>query len=142
MHTEEALMAPLRVLVSFCTHAAVMRAFFNDLRVFLNTDLEPASTLEPAWPAKSLKTKDRVWRRGWDSNPTRPFGFCKLQILNCRPCRECQRCRGALHAVARWVSRSERSLVERDSLQGVRSEAYRLSQPWSHHRLFNGVCAP
>ena len=40
------------------------------------------------------------FRRGWDSKPTRPFRFCKLQILHCRRCRECQRCRGALHPIA------------------------------------------
>ena len=31
-----------------------------------------------------------VWRRGWDSNPTGSFRFCKLQILKCQHCRECQ----------------------------------------------------
>jgi len=41
------------------------------------------------------------WRRGWDSNPTGFFKFCKLQIPHCRHPRECQRCRGTLHAVAR-----------------------------------------
>ena len=30
------------------------------------------------------------WRRGWDSNPTGFFRFCKLQILNCQGCHECQ----------------------------------------------------
>ena len=44
------------------------------------------------------------WRRGWDSNPTGPFGLCKLQISRCRQCHECQRCRGAVHAIARWLS--------------------------------------
>jgi len=28
-----------------------------------------------------------LWRRGWDSNPTGPFRFCKLQILQCQHCR-------------------------------------------------------
>ena len=41
------------------------------------------------------------WRRGWDSNPTRPFRFCKLQIPQCRRCRKCQGCRRALPAIAR-----------------------------------------
>src|SRR5262249_32957136 len=40
------------------------------------------------------------WLRGWDSNPTRPFRICKLQILLCRRCRKCQRCRRALHRIA------------------------------------------
>jgi hypothetical protein len=26
---------------------------------------------EPTWPAKSLTTKDRIWRRGWDLEPRR-----------------------------------------------------------------------
>jgi hypothetical protein len=42
-----------------------------------------------------------MWRRGWDSNPTRRFRFCKLQILKSHNSHTCQRCRGALHAVAR-----------------------------------------
>ena len=39
--------------------------------------------------------------QGWDSNPTGPFRFCKLQIPQCRHYRECQGCRGALPAIAR-----------------------------------------
>jgi len=44
------------------------------------------------------------WRRGWDSNPTPPFRFCKLQIPQCRHCRRCQQRRRALPAIARWLS--------------------------------------
>lgn len=46
--------------------------------------------------------KDLECRRGWDSNPARPFRFCNLQILRCRGCRECQHCRRALHTIARY----------------------------------------
>jgi hypothetical protein len=55
----------------------------------------------PLRQVQLLKTKDRIWRRGWDSDPTGPCSSCNLQILQCHPCRECQRCRGALHAIAR-----------------------------------------
>jgi hypothetical protein len=58
---------------------------------------------EPRWPTKLLKTKDRDWRRGWDSDPTASFGFCKLQIPQCQHCHECQAYCGVLHAVARTV---------------------------------------
>jgi hypothetical protein len=59
------------------------------------------------WPRQRLGLDEASpkasegWRRGWDSNPTAFFGFCKLQIPNCQHCRESQRCRGTLHAVAR-----------------------------------------
>ena len=43
---------------------------------------------------------DLEWRRGWDSNPTRPFRFCKLQIPHCQGRRKCQECRGGLHRIA------------------------------------------
>ena len=52
---------------------------------------------------KILIFRDLEWRRGWDSNPTAPFRFYKLQIPQCHGCRRRQRCRGALHAIARWL---------------------------------------
>jgi hypothetical protein len=38
---------------------------------------------------------------GRDSNPSLPFGICKLQVLRCRDCHECRLCRCSLHAIAR-----------------------------------------
>jgi hypothetical protein len=63
--------------------------------------LHPVARRNPLCLAKLLKTRDRIWRGGWDSNPAGLFRIGKLQILQCQACRECQRCRGALHAVAR-----------------------------------------
>src|SRR5436309_1405990 len=53
------------------------------------------------------ETAERGIRREWDSNSPAPFRICKLQIPRCRGCRGGQRCRGALHAVARRISRCE-----------------------------------
>ena len=61
---------------------------------------------EPTWPAKSLK-KRVGWRRGWDSNPTRPFRICNLQILKCRHCRQCHRCR----APCTWLHHRSRRAI-------------------------------
>jgi site-specific DNA recombinase len=65
------------------------------------------------------------WRRGWDSNPTGFFGFCKLQIPHCRHCRGRHRCRGTLHAVARTHGRVARSRL---SLSALRLFATSLSR--------------
>ena len=51
--------------------------------------------------AKLLIPKEIDWRRGWDSNSSRPFRIRKLQKLRCRDCHECRRCRRALPAIAR-----------------------------------------
>lgn len=51
------------------------------------------------------------WRRGWDSNPTGFFRFCKLQIPHCRHCREHYGRRGALHAVARTAQVHDRAFL-------------------------------
>jgi site-specific DNA recombinase len=71
------------------------------------------------------------WRRGWDSNPTGFFRFCKLQIPCCQCCHECQRCRGALHAVARTTE--VRSLASCACFRGLlrrvgRGEPMRVQQ--------------
>jgi hypothetical protein len=50
------------------------------------------------------------WRREWDSNFIASFTFCNLQIPKGRRRRRCQRCRGALPAIARTLSRSESSM--------------------------------
>ena len=39
---------------------------------------------------------NKIWRRGWDSNPVSPCRICNLQILRCQGCQECLRCRGTL----------------------------------------------
>lgn len=55
----------------------------------------------PREPPRPSEARD--WRRGWDSNPTGLFRFCKLRIRQCRQCRECRRRRGALPAIARQL---------------------------------------
>src|SRR5580765_8618682 len=67
------------------------------------TSLQANARGEPTCPPKSLKSNSEIWRRGWDSDPTRFCRFCKLQIPQCRGYCDCQRCRGALHAVARMA---------------------------------------
>ena len=55
--------------------------------------------LNPALTPRPSEARDS--RRGWDSNPTGPFRFCKLQILKYHRCCKCQECRRALPAIAR-----------------------------------------
>ena len=74
---------------------------------------------EPAKPEghtlQPRSTEGEYWRRGWDSNPTGPFRFCKLQIPHCHGCRKCQRCRGALHAIARTAELRSLAKLRRDA---------------------------
>ena len=82
-------------------HVAYLPRFSMSYRPDSREQKRPIARREPTWPSKWLKTKDQWFRRGWDSNPARPFRICKLQILQCRHCHRCRRCRGTLHAVAR-----------------------------------------
>jgi hypothetical protein len=83
------------VVVLLCRTLASLAATDDNLRRVLGPLVGP-----PTVASERSERFGEGWRRGWDSNPTGRFGFCKLQILQCHDCRACQRCRGALHQIA------------------------------------------
>jgi hypothetical protein len=73
---------------SQCTHVATTRTHVADMRLFFRClygedRSENRKPLHPD-PYKSLKTKDQIWRRGWDSDPITSCRFCNLPQPGCR----------------------------------------------------------
>ena len=84
---------------SHSTHVAV-RVAVTDVPKGRNYSVLHAEN--PLRQLSYCKQRVVVWRRGWDSDSVRSFGFCKLRIPHCRRCHGCRESRGTLHAVARW----------------------------------------
>jgi len=107
---------PANRLTGCTNHVAQTRQFSRGNRAKIEATITDVARGEPTTPAQLLKTKNRSWRRGWDSNPTRSFRFCKLQILKCRRCRKCQRtpwrlARDCTQADPLWVRALHRVIV-------------------------------
>jgi hypothetical protein len=92
--------------------------------------------------AEAVAGVSEGWRRGWDSNPTRRFRFCKLQIPHCRYCRECQRCRGTLHAIARTVEPATDNLIDASQQEFVGAPSVDRESSLRNAKIFGRTRQP